>query len=173
MMPKPQSDLGTQGLLWDWSGRRSFEKYWLNVKQLVLLTDLTKESEHAVDYALSLAQYFQAKLTLLYIFAPLTVREAYFCVPSINAERGLLRLEAATRLKHTQCDACFRCGRYAEEAFKVAEERSADLIVVAESNLSWFRYFLHSDYRGKYVLDAPCPLVVVTDQPAIAPRPGE
>lgn len=157
-----QSDLRRHYLLQDWMGRRSFEKFRFAVKQLVTLTDLTKESANAVKYALSVAQHFRARLTLLYISTPFRASDS--CVTIINAERNLLRLEAATRAKYKQCDACLRCGPYAEVAFKVAEERSADLLVVPESNLSWFRYFIHDDYDGSFVLNAPCPVMVVADE---------
>jgi nucleotide-binding universal stress UspA family protein len=164
-----QSDVSRQKVLEDWRGRRSFSMFPFNVKQLVVLTDLTKKSEHAVDYAVSLAQYFQAGLTLLHVCAPLTVRESYFDVPSIDVERDLLRLATAIGLKHTPCRACLRCGRYREEAFKIAEERSADLLVVSENNLSWFRSFIQEDYNGKFILDAPCPVVVISHRETTAP----
>jgi nucleotide-binding universal stress UspA family protein len=168
MMTAIQSDVSKQKVLEDWIGRRSFSMFHFSVKQLVVLTDLTKQSEHAVDYAVSLAQHFQAGLALLYVCAPLTVKESYFDIPSIDVERDLLRLETAIGLKHTPCRACLRC-RYCEEAFKIAEERSADLIVVSEYNLSWFRSFIQEDYNGKFILDAPCPVAVISHRGTTAP----
>src|SRR6516165_5752551 len=100
MMTILQSDVRRQKVLEDWGERRPFSMFPFNVKQLVVLTDLTKETERAVDYAVSLAQYFKARLTLLYVSAPPTVRESYFCVPFIDVERELLHLEKAIRLKH-------------------------------------------------------------------------
>jgi nucleotide-binding universal stress UspA family protein len=164
-----QSDVSRQKVLEDWSGRRSFSMFPFDLKQLVVLTDLTKESKHAVDYAVSLAEHFQAGLTLLHVCAPLTVRESYFDLPSIDVERDLLRLERAIGLKHTPCRACLRQGRFGEEAFKVAEERSADLLVVSENNLSWFRSFIQEDYNGKFILDAPCPVAVISHRETTAP----
>src|SRR5262245_54110209 len=79
-----RSDVSRQKVLDDWSGRRSFSMFPFNVKHLVVLTDLSKESDHAVDYAVSLAQYFQARLTLLCVSAPLTVRDSYYGLSSIN-----------------------------------------------------------------------------------------
>jgi nucleotide-binding universal stress UspA family protein len=168
MMTAIQSDVSKQKVLEHWIGRRSFSMFHFSVKQLVVLTDLTKQSEHAVDYAVSLAQHFQAGLTLLYVCAPLTVKESYFDIPSIDVERDLLRLETAIGLKHTPCRACLQC-RYGEEAFKIAEERSADLIVVSEYNLSWFRSFIQEDYNGKFILDAPCPIAVISHRGTTAP----
>jgi len=136
---------------------RSFSLLPFNVKQLVVLTDLMKESGHAVDYVVSLAQYFRAGLT------PLTVRESHFGVSSTDVERALLHLETAIRLKHTPCSACLRCGRYGEEAFRIAKERSADLLVIFEDNLSWFLYRIQEDFNGNFILDAPCPVAVISD----------
>jgi nucleotide-binding universal stress UspA family protein len=163
MMTILQSDVRRQKVLEDWGERRPFSMFPFNVKQLVVLTDLTKETERAVDYAVSLAQYFKARLTLLYVSAPPTVRESYFCVPFIDVERELLHLEKAIRLKHITSTVCLRRGRYGEEAFKVAEERSADLLVISKNNLNWFSYFIKEDYNGKFILDAPCPVAVISD----------
>jgi len=155
--------ISRQNVFQDRAGRRSFSTFPFNVKQLVVLADLTKESEHAVDYAVSLAQYFKAGLTLLYVSAPLTVRESHFGVLSTEVERDLLHLETAIRLKHTPCNACLRCGRYGEEAFRIAKERSADLLVIFEDNLSWFLYRIQEDFNGNFILDAPCPVAVISD----------
>jgi hypothetical protein len=55
------------------------------------------------------------------------------------------------------------------EAFKVAEERSADLLIISENNLNWFSYFMKEDYNGKFILDAPCPVAVISDRQTTAP----
>jgi hypothetical protein len=41
--------------------------------------------------------------------------------------------------------------------------------VISEHHLSWFRSFTEEDREGTFLSDASCPVVVVADEPAIAP----
>ena len=179
-----------QRIFLDAAGRRSFATFPFTVKRVVLLTDLTHESDSAVNYAASLARYFEARVTLLHVCSPSrnaefshgmrTHTELFPGLLSIGgnnewrstADLDLLRLHAEIQHRGVRCDACLRCGRYAQEAFKVAANRSADLLVISEHHLSWFRSFTEEDHEGTFLIDAPCPVVVVADEPAIAPCPA-
>jgi nucleotide-binding universal stress UspA family protein len=184
-----QNEAGRQKIFRDAAGRRSFATFALTVKRVVLLTDLTHQSDTAVDYTVNLAVYFDARVTLLHVCPPSTSTEFFPGIlthtelfPGVltiggNDERGsiadlkLLRLQVEIRRRGARCDACLRCGRYAEEAFRVAANRAADLLVISEHHLSWFRSFTEEDHEGTFLIGAPCPVVVIADQPAIAPCP--
>lgn len=184
-----QSEMARQRIFRDASGRRSFATLPLTVKRVVVLTDLTPESDAAVDYTVNLAEYFDARVTLLHVCPAQTSTEFFSGMltntelfPGIltiggsgnrrpNADLDLLRLQTEIRRRGPRCDACLRCGRYAEQAFAVAADRAADLLVVSEHCLSWFASFAKEDREGTFLTDAPCPLVVVGDQPTIAPCP--
>ena len=159
-----QSEIGRQKIFQDVGGRRSYATFALTVKRVVVLTDLTPESDAAVDYTVNLAQYFDARVTLLHVCQPLTYAEFF---PGVD----LLRLQAEIRRRGVRCDACLRCGPYAEQALAVAADRAADLLVVSERHLSWFRSFTEEDHEGTFLIGAPCPLVVIADQPTIGPCP--
>jgi len=184
-----QGELARQKIFRDASGRRSFATFPLKVKRVAVLTDLTDESQAAVDYTVSLAEYFDARVTLLHVCPPgnsaeffsgiLTHTELFPGILTIggsgnhrpNADLDLLRLQAEIRRRGPSCEACLRCGRYAEQAFAVAADRSADLLVVSEQHLNWFASFTEEDHEGMLLRGAPCRLVAVADQPMIAPCP--
>lgn len=173
-----QSEIGRQKVFKDAGGRQSFTTFALTVKRAVVVTDLTPQSAAAVDYAVNLVLYFDARLTLLHVCPPLTYTEVSPGILTIagngvqrpNADLELLRLRAEIRRRGPRCDACLRCGLYAKEAFRVAADRAADLLVISEHHLSWFRSFTEEDRGGTFVIGAPCPLVVIADQPANKPR---
>jgi nucleotide-binding universal stress UspA family protein len=181
------SRAGRQRIFLDAAGRRSFATFALRVKRLLFLTDLTHQSDVALDYTANLARYFDALVTLLHVCPPPTPTDFFSGIrthnelfPGIlniggNNERGstadldLLRMQAEMRRSGARCDACLRCGPPAKEAFKVAANRAADLLVISEHHLAWFRSLTAEDPTGTFLVGAPCPVVVVADQPAIAP----
>jgi nucleotide-binding universal stress UspA family protein len=181
--------VGRQRIFQDAARRQSFATFALRVKRVVLLTDLTHESDAALDYAANLARYFEARVTLLHVCPPPAATEFFPGIrtntelfPGIltiggNNERGstadldLLRLQAEVRRRGARSDACLRCGPYANEAFRVAANRAADLLVISEHHVRWFRSFIEEDHEGPSLIGAPCPVVVIADQPAIAPCP--
>jgi nucleotide-binding universal stress UspA family protein len=183
------SRAGRQKIFLDAAGRRSFATFALRVKRVLLLTDLTHQSDAALDYAANLARYFDARVTLLHVCPPpastdffpgiRTHTELFPGVPAIGenneygstADLDLLRLQAEIRRSGARCDACLRCGPHAKEAFQVAANRAADLLVISEHHLNWFRSLTEEAPTGTYLVGAPCPVVVVADQPAIAPSP--
>ena len=188
-MTSLQTELARRKIFRDASGRRSFATLPLTVRRAVVLTDLTNKSQAAVDYTVNLAEYFDARVTLLHVCPPETSTEFFSGItantelfPGIltiggngnrrsNADLDLLRLQAEVRRRAPRCEACLRCGRYAEQAFAVAADRAADLLVVSEHHLSWFRGFVEETREGTFLTGAPCPLVAVADQPTTAPCP--
>ena len=139
------------------------------IKQILVPTDLTEESQRAISYGLVLAQCFGARLTLLHVY-----REPY----SIDYLRGPQTCAAVSRLRrdseiglallleqvaeqYADCSAEFRYGAVCEEIVKSAKERASDLIVVSTHHYSWLTRLAYGCDAEQIFHHAPCPILIV------------
>jgi hypothetical protein len=123
-------------------------KLGLEIRKILVPTDLRKESQAALQYAISLARVFGAKLTLLHVYQePYSVdylRGPNACGAIIRHRRGventLEALAAEVRENQVACNADFRCGSLCGEIAKAAENCDIDpSIWLAGPARLWFR----------------------------------
>ena len=148
------------------------------IKRILVPTDLTPNSEKAVQYGLTLAQRFGAHLTLLYAFKE-TYAGQYARGPSAYnsalAEREVCReaLEAAgekVRERYPDCSTLFGYGEPNEEILKAAREEQFDLIVISTHHYNWLTRLAFGSDADQILHQAPCPILLLQAESELAPR---
>jgi universal stress protein A len=139
----------------------------LEVKRILAPTDLTPDGSKAVEYALALAEHFNAQLTLLNVYEISTtigdswVFESVIDVYRKEPETALNKLSEEIKKEHPKTDSILRCGVPAEEIVLAAEELGVDLIVVSTHNYGWFARSIRGSDAEQILRRAPCPILVV------------
>lgn len=132
-------------------------------KHILFATGFGRAAERAAPYAFSLAQVYQAKLSLLHVLEP---------VGSDYSESGLDTLRKITRLRLQEYspdekkylpkpEFIVRFGDPAEGILDVARETSVDLIVMGARAGSHFASHLPETVAFTVAARAPCPLLTV------------
>lgn len=129
-------------------------------KRVLYATDFRAESERAAAYAVSLAQEHQAHLSLLHV-----VKDA---VDASSLNHSMLREFFVRRLKdlvpsdaELWCDPEFlvEFGDPAETILRVADQSTAELIVLGIRRSATFAGHLPPATAYKVVCQAPCPVL--------------
>jgi nucleotide-binding universal stress UspA family protein len=142
------------------------------VKRILLPTDLSDESAAATPYACAMAQRFDAKLHLLYIFEQETgstyVRG--LPVPDSTSEIAQLKQEVAESLANwiaadweAKIDVLRVTGegQPAAEIMRYAEENEIDLIVMGTHGRTGIAKALMGSVAEKVVRRSSCPVMTV------------
>jgi nucleotide-binding universal stress UspA family protein len=147
----------------------------LPVKKIICPTDFSEASKEGLRAAEELARHFGADLFLVHVIAPLpTIPGASaptgFHIPSVLKE---IQASAMKMLEHLiKRDVSMRVrvepvvlqGDPAREIVRVAEERSADLIIIASHGESGWQRFVSGSVAEKVVRLATCPVLTVHPQ---------
>lgn len=133
--------------------------------EILYATDFSAAAEAAAPYAISLAQEFQAHLTLLRVVAPEKAGELVNAGDIMGAaERRLQKI--VPREAELWCEPRFAVeqGPAAERILVVAKERKADLIILGARRPSGFpgaASHLPMSTAHKVVSEATCPVLTV------------
>jgi nucleotide-binding universal stress UspA family protein len=139
--------------------------------KILFATDLSKISEHAFDYALTLAQEFKAKLIILHVInQPIDLYSYY--VPNIAFET--IEHEIAISAEKMMDKFCRKKMKGFEnyekyvvtgipdiEILKKAEMENVDLIVIGTHGRSGVDHFLFGSTAEKVIKKAVCPVMTV------------
>ena len=142
-------------------------KLGLEIRKILVPTDLRKESQAALQCAISLARVFGAKLTLLHVYQePYSVdylRGPHACGAIIRHRRGVEnKLEAlAEEVRENQvaCDADFRYGSLCGEIAKAAE--NCDLIVISTHQYGWLGRLAYGSDADSILHRTNCPVLII------------
>ena len=142
------------------------------MKNILVPTDFTETSEHAIDWARYIARQYGATLTLLHVTQPyipdttLPTGEVGAGVLVVQEMEGISddRLhQLATRLQGegftTRTEV--RVGSIEDEVVALADETAADLIVVGRSHFDSFFDRLAGSSSTDVAMTASCPVLVV------------
>lgn len=148
------------------------------VKQILVPTDLTQESQKAVSYGLVLARSFGARLTLLHVYQePYSVDylrgpQACAAVSELrrNSEIALAALLDQVAEQYADCSAEFRYGAVCEEIVKTAKEREIDLIVISTHHYNWLTRLAYGCDAEQILRHAPCPILILQAKKDKVPR---
>ncbi len=144
-------------------------------RRILCAADLTKASEHTLDVALSLATENDAQITLLHVMEALpgdTGAGLYLAVPEIGPLRHELIAQAQAKLRkgvpaaaRNFCEVRERVetGAAWSEILRVAEEITADLIVVGAHTRGAVGRMLFGSTANHVVRRATCPVLVVQE----------
>jgi nucleotide-binding universal stress UspA family protein len=131
------------------------------IKNILYATDFSAESLEAARYALSLAQEFQARLTLLHVVEGLE--------PTLRDEKARIakpyklwlgKLVPDEVRLWCELEFAVEFGRPAERILQVAWENHADLVVVGARGLD--RLTLPGRNVRKVICNASCPVLTVS-----------
>ncbi|MBI4552507.1 MAG: universal stress protein [Candidatus Latescibacteria bacterium] len=143
----------------------------IQLKRLLCPTDFSEPSEHALTYAISLAQQYGAVLYLLHVIEPLTP------VPGIEMGPVLMYDERPDLLQRVhelldemvpedvkakiEIKPLIRRGAPFLEIIRTAREEEIDLIIIATHGRTGLSHVLLGSTAEKVVRKAPCPVLTI------------
>jgi len=143
----------------------------LSFDKILFATDFSENSEHAFEYAYSVATKFDSKLILLHVInEPVDLRGFY--VPHVSFENLEMEIQegaekmmdkfCATKLKgFTNYKSDIVIGIPYEEILKKAEEENVSLLVLGTHGRSGIDHLLFGSTAERVVRKAICPVMTV------------
>ena len=143
----------------------------VEIKTILVPTDLRPESMIALQYALTLAKQFDANLTLLHVLEePYTSdtelepgAEELPVLKKSDEERELALLEEEVRSGYRNCRSCFRVGSPFRQIVHEAENIKASIIVISSHSYGWLERMLHGSGADMILHSTLCPVLVVKE----------
>lgn len=139
--------------------------------KILFATDFSENSEHAFDYAFTLARNFNARLIIIHVInEPVDLRGFY--VPHISFEKLEKEIEEGaeklmdkfcrTKVRdYTNYETTIVAGIPYEEILKKADEENASLIVLGTQGRKGIDHFLFGSTAERVVRTAKCPVLTV------------
>ena len=140
-------------------------------KTILFATDFSDSSEHAFQYALSLAGKFESRLAIIHVInEPVDLRGFY--VPHISFDKLEEEIEQGARKmmekfcqanvhEHANYETYVVPGIPYDEIIKKALELSADLIVVSTHGRTGLDHVLFGSTAEKVVRKSPVPVMTI------------
>jgi nucleotide-binding universal stress UspA family protein len=143
----------------------------VEIKTILVPTDLRPESMIALRYALTLAKQFDANLMLLHVLEePYSSdtqldpgAEGLLDLTKGDVEQDLALLEKELRSEHPNCRSCFRIGSAFEQIVREAENINASMIVMSSHSYGWLTRLVHGSAAEMVLHSTPCPVLVVKE----------
>ncbi len=144
----------------------------IKLKRILLATDFSECSDHALKYACEFAEAFSAELHLMTVFEPPTAAYAEFGIGYVGVEeveQGLVSQlsnklngypETVWRNK-LNVTRSVRTGRPFVEIVRYAKEMDIDLIVIGTHGRGAIAHMLMGSTAERVVRKAPCPVITV------------
>ena len=146
----------------------------IKLKRILVPVDFSPSSEKAIHYALSFAEQFKAKVTLLNVVEPAVYPTEMGIVPieieslhrsMQNSAREKLAGLAAERIPAPfRSNALVRVGRPHKEITNLAKELKSDLIVIATHGYTGLKHAVMGSTAERVVRHAPCPVLTVRER---------
>lgn len=139
--------------------------------KILFATDFSENSEHAFNYALTLAKKFNSRLIVIHVInEPVDLRGFY--VPHISFEKLEKEIEEGaekmmqkfcrTRIKDfTNFETLVVAGIPYEEILKKAEAENVALIVLGTQGRKGIDHFLFGSTAERVVRNSRCPVMTV------------
>lgn len=149
----------------------------IRIAHVLCPVDFSEISQHALDHAAAIARWYEARLTLLYVFANLpTMDLPPLVLEDADRERLLsdLRRMAAAVPRDVPVEFCIQeAGFVHEEIVAQLGATHADLLVLGTHGRSGFQRLFLGSVTEKVIRKTPCPTLVVPprapDVPAGSP----
>ncbi len=136
------------------------------IKHVLMATDFSEASEHALELAKTFAQTFHAKLHLLHVIPdpyaqPWSVEASGSAIPDLLAQ---WEREAGARLEELkpaglEANAVVRVGNPFHEIVEYAKQAGVDLVVIGTHGRGAIGHMLLGSVAEKVVRKAPCPVL--------------
>ena len=154
------------------SSTQSFPKDRLSIRTILVPLDFSRRSQKAIEYALSLADRFNAKLHFVHVFEHHSPLPAFGTVGLVMPEaemgrRAKLRLQDvagkyAADLPPENLHAIK--GNASHEICELAGKLEADLIVATTHGHTGLKHLFLGSTAERMVQHAPCPILVVRER---------
>jgi nucleotide-binding universal stress UspA family protein len=146
-------------------------KFSKSIKRILVPTELTDESEGAIEAGVVLAKSFGAQLTLLHVYEATREPEISYLVGryAVDAlvedrkycEYQLKATAEEIRKRYPASDTEFREGVPCEEIVNTATERDIDIIIISTHNYNWLTRLAYGCDAERILRAAPCPILVL------------
>jgi universal stress protein A len=144
----------------------------LPLKKIVWPTDFSDPANEGLKIATELAAQFSAELLLVHVVAPLPTMQCGaaptgFHIPSVlkeiqdSAKKSLEEIRRERIPADIQVRTFVINGRPAHEIVKLAEDESADIIVISSQGESAWHRFVFGSVAEKVVRHAECPVLTI------------
>ena len=143
----------------------------MQIKTILFPTDFSQGARAAMDYAVSLAQDYEARLVLLYVIQDISIAEWY--IPSSisaadlvedmqkSADREMEKWGAEAASKVKAVEKLVVRGVPFVEIIRTAKEKSADMIVIGTHGRTGIDHMLFGSTAEKVVRKSHCPVLTV------------
>lgn len=143
----------------------------MQIKTILFPTDFSQGARAAMDYAVSLAQDYKAKLILLYVIQDISIAEWY--IPSSisaadlvedmqkSAEKEMEKWGAEAAAQVSVVDRLVTRGVPFVEIIATAKAKNADLIVIGTHGRTGIDHMLFGSTAEKVVRKSTCPVLTV------------
>lgn len=146
----------------------------IRIAQILCPVDLSEISQHALDHAAAVARWYEARLTVLYVFANLPTLDL---PPLVLEDSDRERLTAAMREMTARVPSGLPLDFRIQEAGYVHDEilaqipaTHADLLVLGTHGRSGFQRLFLGSVTEKVIRKASCPTLVVPPRaPDVSP----
>ena len=145
----------------------------IGIKKILCPTDFSENSEHALQYALTLATLSQAELRLFHVVEPITFPQStQLFEPVLDEVELMMKMEAAfqTQLEdqvsalkdeYPKITGKLVKGNTFLEIIRVARDDDVDMIVMGTHGRTGLAHVLIGSVAEKVVREAPCPVLTV------------
>jgi nucleotide-binding universal stress UspA family protein len=145
----------------------------IGIKKILCPTDFSENSEHALQYALTLATLSQAELRLFHVVEPITYPQStQLFEPVLDEVELMMKMEAAfqTQLEdqvsalkdeYPKITGKLVKGNTFLEIIRVARDDDVDMIVMGTHGRTGLAHVLIGSVAEKVVREAPCPVLTV------------
>jgi len=136
------------------------------MKNIVIAFDFSKNSIHALEYAILYANILKTGISLLWVDNSLSDELIYDTIENelrIENKEKLKNIakEYGARLKHGSIDVTLRKGKVYQEVQKLAIKIDADFIFAGTHGVSGYEQFWIGSNTNRIVTSAPCPVVTI------------
>ena len=144
----------------------------IQMKRILLPTDFSEFSRYAMDYAVSFAAQYQARLYVLHVLvsphalvgyeaAPFVSYERLFADMKRSADQAMSSFIPEDVKKDLQVETAIAQGTPFLEILKFAKEKDVDLIVIATHGRTGLKHVLFGSVAEKVVRKSPCPVLSI------------
>lgn len=149
----------------DISGKRHRGADMIRMTQVLCPVDFSETSQHALDHAAAIANWYEARLTVLYVFPNLPAMDM---PPVVLEDSDRDRLLAELRRMAARVPSCVPLDLRVQQASFVHDEIlaeaaaiEADLLVLGTHGRSGFERLFLGSVTEKVIRKATCPTLVV------------
>ena len=143
----------------------------ISITKVLCPVDFSNCSDHALQYAVALAQTYHADLLLLHVvIPPMSSLPGDPMISEVVQDQQELEIACTARLEETtspirelgiNVQSCIVNGIPFAEIIRVAREETADIIVIGTHGRSGLKHLLIGSSAERVVRKAPCPVLTV------------